>query len=512
MVYQKFLLATKFSVVVLIASLLLACGGGSSEESGAGDEAAQTAQFDSGINLSGRAVKGVIKSGIVNAYVVDEESGRFLPSQSAAVAPVRTDSNGYYSLVIPSKFGGSQLLIEITADEVTRMTCEVVGGCGDASGVEFGDSFAVDAEFVLSSVSKPLASSSDNVAHVTPYTHMVRVKAEAASDGMSLASVSQSVSEVESMLGFADQIVYAEPIDLTSDKELQGATFDQVEVALVSAAIQKAESGLEFDGVSDVLDAITQQLTQHESLVLVDNGLEPTVALDDLMYEAQQELSSLSTVGAVIASEDAERLEAEFSSAQQQALDEGSLVTPVQIMGQPSSVSLVTGASFELSVGAIGGGAMAFQWFKNGQAMLSEVSSNLAVAAASVANSGQYSVRVSNEVGSVMSVVVSVSVADPAVPEIQPAPAILHDVSLSWDIPLEREDGSSLSLFEIDGYTIVYGMSADQLNSTVRVVGGQQTSHTLNDLEEGTYFFSIATIDSDGVQGRYSDVVQIAVN
>ena len=504
MVYQQFLAAAKLFVVISIASLLLACGGGAEDDAGAGNETAKTAQFDSGISLSGRAVKGVVKSGVVNVYVVELVSGRWVANSTSAVAPVRTDADGYYSLVVPSKFNGSQLLVEITADETTRMTCEVVEGCGDTSSIGFGDSFTVPRDFVLSSVSKPLAESSDNVAHVTPYTHMVRVKAEAGSDGMSSAAISQSVAEVEAMLSLSDQAVYAAPIDLTSGQEVLEATIDQLEVALISAAIQSAEDGVQFDNVAEVLGSITQHLTQHDSLVLVDNGLEPAVALDDLMYDAQQQLTSLSSVGVVIAQDEADFLEADFSTAQQQALEDGALVTPVQILGQPASVSLELGASFELSVGVIGGGTLGFQWYKNGQVLVGATSSSLSVTTASTEHSGNYSVKVSNEVGSVMSSLAAVTVVAPQV--------TLHDLALSWDIPLEREDGSSLSLFEINGYTIAYGASSDQLDSTVNIVGGQQTAHTLRDLVPGTYFFAIATVDSDGLQGQYSDVVQVLVN
>ena len=504
MVYQQFLATVKALVVVAIASVLLACGGGSGASGEGGEGTAQTAQFDSGISLNGRAVKGVIKSGIVNAYIVENNAGRWVANTTPVTASVRTDSQGYYSLAVPSRYSGSQILIEITADDNTRMTCEVADGCGDSSAVAFGDSFGLTDSFALSSVSKPLTAEADNVVHVTPYTHMVRVKSESSSIGMAAEVVAQSVADVEAMLGFGNESLNAEPIDLTNQQELVNATMDQLEIALVSAAIQKAEDSVQFDNVDDVLASITLRLSQHESLVLVDNGLEPAVALDDLMYEAQQELASLSSVVTVISPDDVEALQSGFATAQQQALEQGSSVTPVQIIGQPVNVSIESGARFELSVGAIGGGTIAFQWFKDGQVLAGEKNSVLTVDSASVTNSGQYSVMVSNDVGSVMSSSATVSVAAPVV--------VLHDLALSWDIPLEREDGSSLALYEINGYAIAYGQSASQLDNTVSVVGGQQTAHTLNDLAAGTYYFAIATIDSDGVQGRYSDAIQVLVN
>ncbi len=87
-----------------------------------------------------------------------------------------------------------------------------------------------------------------------------------------------------------------------------------------------------------------------------------------------------------------------------------------------------------------------------------------------------------------------------------------REISLGWDIPTEREDDTALELYEIDGYVIAYGDAPDSLETTYTVTGGQVTSHTFNNVDQGTYYFAIATVDSDGSQGLYSDPVQVVVN
>lgn len=81
------------------------------------------------------------------------------------------------------------------------------------------------------------------------------------------------------------------------------------------------------------------------------------------------------------------------------------------------------------------------------------------------------------------------------------------NVSLNWGIPLHREDGSELELYEIDGYVVAYGTDAENLDNTVDVTGAAETSLVISDLPLDTYYFAIATIDNEGVVGNFSDVI-----
>jgi hypothetical protein len=77
----------------------------------------------------------------------------------------------------------------------------------------------------------------------------------------------------------------------------------------------------------------------------------------------------------------------------------------------------------------------------------------------------------------------------------------LKSVELTWDTPVEREDGSPLSFNEISHYVIQYGLTENSI-STIAVA--KSNSVTLRSLPSGVYFFRIATVDSDKTQGQFS--------
>jgi len=115
-----------------------------------------------------------------------------------------------------------------------------------------------------------------------------------------------------------------------------------------------------------------------------------------------------------------------------------------------------------------------------------------------LADAGLYDVVVTNSEGELASAAVSLGVKEVVV---------LSSVKLAWDTPLKREDGTDLELYEINGYVVVYGTDTSNLDQQVNV-NGAETSVLIESLVEGTYYFSIATVDSEGVQGAYSAQIQ----
>lgn len=83
-------------------------------------------------------------------------------------------------------------------------------------------------------------------------------------------------------------------------------------------------------------------------------------------------------------------------------------------------------------------------------------------------------------------------------------PASSSAVSLTWDIPAVREDGSYLAVYEIDGYELRYSKDNSNTETVVRIADAQTTDWVLENAEPGYYEFTIATIDSDGVYSQYS--------
>lgn len=78
-------------------------------------------------------------------------------------------------------------------------------------------------------------------------------------------------------------------------------------------------------------------------------------------------------------------------------------------------------------------------------------------------------------------------------------------VNLSWDRPVERENGSVLAADEIEAYVIEhdnlgviesYTVGGDELNMSLRIT-------------KGLHRFRIATLDTEGVLGGYSQWVEL---
>lgn len=96
----------------------------------------------------------------------------------------------------------------------------------------------------------------------------------------------------------------------------------------------------------------------------------------------------------------------------------------------------------------------------------------------------------------------------PPPPVTPPPPA---SAKLSWKAPLARENGDPIYVGEITGYRI---RVEKQGTSTVQVksVSGSTTTTTISLSGAGTYYFSIAAVDTTGVYSDYSGKVSKTVN
>ena len=87
--------------------------------------------------------------------------------------------------------------------------------------------------------------------------------------------------------------------------------------------------------------------------------------------------------------------------------------------------------------------------------------------------------------------------------EIFPANSAL----LSWTAPLTRENGESLAMGEIAGFEVVYGTSAEDLDQSLAIGDASIDELLVDELTEGTWYFAIRTLDTDGNRSRQSEVV-----
>lgn len=82
------------------------------------------------------------------------------------------------------------------------------------------------------------------------------------------------------------------------------------------------------------------------------------------------------------------------------------------------------------------------------------------------------------------------------------------NIELTWDTPVEREDGASLPLHEILYYIISKSKDGGQKEF---IAVPRVNSFTLRFMPTGVYTFEISTVDSDRLQGNFSDSIQVTI-
>ena len=91
--------------------------------------------------------------------------------------------------------------------------------------------------------------------------------------------------------------------------------------------------------------------------------------------------------------------------------------------------------------------------------------------------------------------------------QVQAAPVQTGSLTLQWTAPVTRADGTPLSLADIDGYHIYYGVSAGNYPNRLDVSDGTAQSATITDIPVGTYYIVMTTYDVGGLESAYSSMV-----
>lgn len=84
-------------------------------------------------------------------------------------------------------------------------------------------------------------------------------------------------------------------------------------------------------------------------------------------------------------------------------------------------------------------------------------------------------------------------------------------VTLNWTPPTENTDGSSL--LDLTGYKIYYGISEDDLSSSIIVDNPGLTSYVLENLDaDTTYYFVITAVNSENLESDLSNIESMHIN
>jgi hypothetical protein len=103
---------------------------------------------------------------------------------------------------------------------------------------------------------------------------------------------------------------------------------------------------------------------------------------------------------------------------------------------------------------------------------------------------------------------------DGAVNTPQPLPSTTvpsqSSVTLTWTAPLTRVNGSSLTLGDIKGYELSYGLQPGSLDTKVDITG-QETRYTIGNLDKATWYFQIRTYDYNNLYSSPTEVLEYIV-
>ncbi|PVV22314.1 MAG: hypothetical protein B6D78_05525 [gamma proteobacterium symbiont of Ctena orbiculata] len=91
--------------------------------------------------------------------------------------------------------------------------------------------------------------------------------------------------------------------------------------------------------------------------------------------------------------------------------------------------------------------------------------------------------------------------------------AVTGSISLRWNAPTTRTDGSALSLADIQGFCIYVGTTRDNLQMVADINEGDRTTYVLDNLDLGDYYVAVSVYDQENNMSSYSNVVlKTAVN
>ena len=382
--------------LVCVGSLLIACGSGGSSES---TEQASTAETFT--TIQGNAMKGTIVNGIVRAYLIESQAGTMVRGEQALDVLARTNVRGEYQFKLPGQYDNSDIVVEITADSQTRMTCDVTVGCGE---VAYGDLFSLNDDFVLKTAVTGVNSGEMYSAHLSPLSHMALAYASSNSDGLTPASISDAFSHVETLMDLEQGAMQLAPADITDLERYSVLSKSEIEMGVISAAFLGLVNSPDWSSIEEVLGYIEEKMSSSGQLAPFNSGTSPGVTLDDLFHNASQISDDLLAVaGGGNYAEALSAVNAETNQSYQEVSEVPQAVNPVVISTHPQVETIDEGEQALFSVSASGGGTLSFQWQKNGADILGENGASLIMGNAQLTDAGEYAVIVSNSIGSVVS-------------------------------------------------------------------------------------------------------------
>lgn len=260
--------------------LLTACGGGGGGENTNIYTSESTLDQDviSSTQISGTAVKGVIKKGKVSAYGFVNGQINDLP-----LATSYTDSQGRYSLVIDNYNG--PLFIEVSANSDTTMTCDIIDGC---NGFLFSEDIPLDDEFNLKTAIPLDESEAEIIANATVITTLAAELAEKYNSVDEIV-IQNANTHVANLLKINGDITNIDTIDIfkpspTISLDSEAKETSILNSALISAALKKNNQN---KTISEALNLLIDEFIKNDGQMMnhLEDGRQ-SITLSNIFDEA----------------------------------------------------------------------------------------------------------------------------------------------------------------------------------------------------------------------------------
>jgi hypothetical protein len=82
--------------------------------------------------------------------------------------------------------------------------------------------------------------------------------------------------------------------------------------------------------------------------------------------------------------------------------------------------------------------------------------------------------------------------------------------TLSWMPPTENTDGSALT--DLAGYKVYYGRSPDSLTQVANIANAGLTTYVIENLSPATWYFSMTSYNSTGIESSRSTAVSKTIS
>lgn len=318
---------SKALLLAMVAGSLTACGGSGDSSSNGNATTDNNAK-----NISGEAVKGVLSGAVVTAKSINGET---------EFGITRTNTDGTYTLE-RLNLGTGPVLVELTTDSETQMTCDSATGCTrNGTTTKFGEKFPFDdPNFKLSAILPGIDATTSNARlMVTPVTHMAaqRVTVSGATTTEEIEGINRATAK---LLGLDDvDITSIAPSDITSADSSTDDSAARKYGALVAAFSTLAE---ESDGdIAATVEKIADDFAS-DGAFKANTTIEGELGLADIFEAATESAQAAEEAGVDLGETGTdlalETTKAEVAPADSQVKPEEEDATPVKQLTESEAI------------------------------------------------------------------------------------------------------------------------------------------------------------------------------